>query len=203
MLNAEHNGMRRWMHRRVVGLAMRGGLARLAWEKWKRATSRSAAQNRLVQWWRRALTATVTEQLGVRFRRWQRVALLHGAAMDSQRSAQERIVKQLLRRWGDGAKERGALHRSWRQWREVAWEAASLEEQTATQALVAKEKAQVSVEYEQKLLARDELCTKDTAALDAQLQEKAATALALEKRVAELEAQVKVNTRFDETPLAI
>lgn len=202
MLNAEHNGMRRWMHRRVVGLAMRGGLARLAWEKWKRATSRSGAQTRLVQWWRRALTATVTEQLGVRFRRWQRVALLQAAAMDTQRTAQERTVKQLLRRWGGGSKERGALQRSWRQWREVAREAAALAVQTATQALVAKEKARVSVAYEQKLLALDELCSKDTAALEAQLQEKTATALALEKRVTELEAQLKVAVYVDKTTCA-
>ena len=193
VLNAEHGGMRRWMHRRVVGLAMRGGLARLAWEKWKRATPRSAAQNRLAQWWRRALNATLTEQLGSRFRQWQRTTWLQGAASDTSRVAREREVKLLLRRWGNGSKQRQALYRSWRQWREVTREAAVVEVQTASQALVAEEKARVSVEYEQKLLALDELCSKDTAALEAQLQEKAAAALALEKRVTELEAQLKVN----------
>jgi len=126
-------------------------------------------------------------------RQWQRTTWLQGAASDTSRVAREREVKLLLRRWGNGSKQRQALYRSWRQWREVTREAAVVEVQTASQALVAEEKARVSVEYEQKLLALDELCSKDTAALEAQLQEKAAAALALEKRVTELEAQLKVN----------
>jgi hypothetical protein len=195
------------MHRRVVALASRGGVARVAWGRWARAAAHAAALERLAAALFRAACASARRRLGARLLRWQRAtaaaaraaaAAAHAAAAAAEAvgraaaaarwQAQVCGVAQLLRHWGDGARRLAAQHGRWQRWRR-ATRAATAQAHAAAQAATADDRARLSGEYERKLLALDELCRRDTAALELRLSEKAAAAPVLEKRVAELEAQ--------------
>jgi hypothetical protein len=198
------------MHRRVVALASRGGVARVAWGRWARAAAHAAALERLAAALFRAACASARRRFGARLLRWQRATAwaAAAAAADAAAAAAEAVgraaaaarwqaqvcgVAQLLRHWGDGARRLAAQHGRWQRWCR-ATRAATAHAHAAAQAATADDRARVSGEYERKLLALDERCRLDTAALELRLSEKAAAAAVLEKRVAEVEAKRAVRT---------